>query len=231
MIQATRKLNIESAPDLEHRINAHDTSFNVPPPPTVFETKGRYPKISTFYGKNRKVDANYKTWLYEARFHIGKHSEEQIFASIRHSIRGETANILYRLRFEARVRDILRKFESTYGEIETTDSPLRKFYNCQQYKTESVSAFAVRLEEMKAEGLDFGALDCYSGDILRSVFYQGLRPQIKQMANYKYDTIKNYDEFKIEIRKIENELSLAEKDTSCKPANKFVDKDKSELTK
>jgi hypothetical protein len=66
---------------------------------------------------------------------------------------------------------------------------------------------------------------------LKRGFYQGLRPKLKQSTNYKFDTIKDYDRFKIEVRKAENELELEKtrgKDTKCKAAQKV--EEKSELS-
>ena len=44
------------------------------------------------------------------------------------------------------------------------------------------------------------------------------------MANYKFETITDYDKFKIEVRKIENDNSAIEKETKCKSINKIEEK-------
>ena len=55
--------------------------------------------------------------------------------------------------------------------------------------------------------------------ILKSVFYQGLKQPLKQFGNLKFETIKDYDRFKIEMRKIESEIESStkkEKDSAAK---------------
>ena len=49
------------------------------------------------------------------------------------------------------------------------------------------------------------------------MFYQGLKQPLKQFENLKYETVKDYDKFKTEMRKIENEIAIsAAKETSVK---------------
>ena len=55
------------------------------------------------------------------------------------------------------------------------------------------------------------------------MLYEGLKPNIRQMANYKYDTVKDYNQFKIELRKLESHIQedeTKEKKTRCQAANK-----------
>lgn len=40
---------------------------------------------------------------------------------------------------------------------------------------------------------------------IKRVLYEGLIKDIKQQAGYKHDTIKDYDRFKIKLRKIETD--------------------------
>ena len=59
--------------------------------------------------------------------------------------------------------------------------------------------------------MEVKALDPGQETILKSVFYQGLRQPLKQFGNLKFETIKDYDRFKIEMRKIVSELENSTK--------------------
>jgi len=45
--------------------------------------------------------------------------------------------------------------------------------------------------------------------LLKSVFYEGLNTDIKIASSYKYETIANYNLFKTEVRKLEDEMHRA----------------------
>ena len=66
--------------------------------------------------------------------------------------------------------------------------------------------------------------------VLKRVFYQGLKTIIKQLAYNKCDTIEDYDNFKIEVRKIEADLQVSKEETKKCNAAVNVEKDNSELT-
>ena len=46
--------------------------------------------------------------------------------------------------------------------------------------------------------------------ILKNVFYQGLRGQMKTLAAYKHDAIIDYDRFKIAVRRIEVDMNASQ---------------------
>jgi hypothetical protein len=55
-------------------------------------------------------------------------------------------------------------------------------------------------------------------NILKQMLYQGLRLELKHIAQYKFDTFPDYDRFKMELRKLEAELKLPDtkfKDLPC----------------
>lgn len=241
LIEVTRRLKIkpkvESPEEFEEFMKEY-LEHNISPPlrratfsTTATETKVTHVKISTFSGESGKGETNFKTWEYEIRCLMGKYSDETILNAIRRSVKGEAGKILCRLGVDVGIGDILQKFNSTYGDIETTESLLKKLYACQQERGESVITYAARIEDLYSQGIEIGAVSGHSEGQLKGVFYQGLLPQLKQITNYKFDTIRDYDRFKIEVRKAENELELGktrEKDIKCKAAQKV--EDKSELS-
>lgn len=121
--------------------------------------------------------------------------------AIRRSAKGEAASILRRLGVKATLDEIIRKFDSYYGDIDTPELVLKKFYAVEQKSSESLITYATRVEELFAQAVQVKALKPTQEEVLKSVFYQGLLQPLKQCGNLKYETIKNYDRFKVEMRK------------------------------
>lgn len=115
-------------------------------------------------------------------------------------MKGEAANILRRLGIKASVGQILAKFQTTYGQIDTPESISKKFYACQQEENETYNTYAARVEELFAQAVEMNAMKSTNEKILMN-HYQGMAQPLKQLANLKFDTIKHYDKFKIEVRK------------------------------
>ena len=59
------------------------------------------------------------------------------------------------------------------------------------------------------------------------MFYQGLKPTLKQFAFRKYDLINDYDIFRIEVRKIEADLAIWRKEEK-QNCNTVINTDKKE---
>lgn len=201
--------------------------------PTLTTARVTHLKIPQFYGESGKGEVNYQTWAFEIKCLIGKHSEDEIMLAIRRSVKGEAADIVRRLGVDTTVREVIKKFEATYGDIETSTSILRKFYACQQQKGESVIKYAARVEEIYVEAIELKAIASGSTEILKNTFYDGLIQPIKSQANYKFNTVRDYDAFKVEVRKIEKEMESSDDikvKTKCQAINKTETKpEKSEL--
>lgn len=209
---------IESPQDFEKFVRSYDHE--------LLTDKRTIPRMSIFFGEEGKGEFGFQTWKYEIQclIHEGKYPEDQSLMAIRRSAKGEAANILRRLGTTASIVDILRKFESTFGDIDSPEIILIKFYAVEQKSSESLIAYATRIEEIFAQACSVGALKPTQEEILKSVFYQGLKPPLQQFGNLKYETVKDYDKFKVEMRKIENEINSAQtKESSAKekePATK-----------
>lgn len=211
---------VETRADLEKFMKDYDKESHT--------EKRQLPRLSIFFGEEGKGEVVYQTWKYEIECLVqeGKYAEEQILMAIRRAAKGEAANILRRLGTKARIVDILKKFNSTFGDIDSPEIVLKKFYAVEQKSSESLISYAARIEELFSQAIEVGALKPSQGEILKSVFYQGLRQPLKQFGNLKYETVRDYDKFKIEMRKIESEMATTtptskesnskEKDTSAK---------------
>lgn len=171
------------------------------------------PRISIFFGEDGKGEVTYQTWKYEIEClkQEKKYPEDQILMAIRRAAKGEAANILRRLGVKASIDEILKKFNCTFGDIDSPELVMKKFYAVEQKPSESLVNYAARIEELFSQAVQVKALDAGQECILKSVFYQGLRQPLKQFGNLKYETIRDYDRFKIEMRKIESELESSTK--------------------
>ena len=171
------------------------------------------PRISIFFGEDGKGEVTYQTWKYEIEClkQEKKYPEDQILLAIRRAAKGEAANILRRLGVKVSIDEILKKFNSTFGDIDSPELIMKKFYAVEQKPSESLISYAARIEELFSQAVQVKALDAKQESILKSVFYQGLRQPLKQFGNLKHETIRDYDRFKIEMRKIESELESSTK--------------------
>lgn len=198
-------------------------------------SKGSYqfPRISTFYGEDNKGDVSWETFYFEICSLLADKyfTDDQILLGIRRAVKGNASDVVRRLGIGVTVKEVLTKLESTFGNIETKESILRKFYSTKQ-SNESILSFSSKLEEIFTQAVSLKALKKTDDEILKQVLYQGLRPDIKHLAAYKCDTIDDYDLFKIELRKIEAELKSESESTTkrCNVAANLEKKETSEMS-
>ena len=88
---------------------------------------------------------------------------------------------------------------------------MRQFYACCQKDRESVAQYSTRIEEIYSQAVTLGGLRRGDETVLKNVFFQGLRSQLKTLSAYKHDSILDYDRFKIEVRRIEVDLQDSQK--------------------
>ena len=69
-----------------------------------------------------------------------------------------------RLGTEVSAEEILKKFVSTYGHIDSEEMVLKKFYACQP--TQDVIAFTAKLEEPFAHAVEIKAVDTLSNQTI-----------------------------------------------------------------
>jgi hypothetical protein len=204
------------------------------PSPLVMPKAGtfHFPKLSSFYGEDNKGDATWETFKFEIQALLADNvfSEEQLLLGIRRAVKGNAGDIVRRLGTGANVHQVIQKLDSSFGNIETRESILRKFYSTQQKVNESVTCYSSRLEEIFNQAVNLNGLKKTDEDILKQVLYQGLRPEIRHLSAYKCEAVMDYDRFKIELRKIEADLSSEKEKTKCNAAVSFERKETSELT-
>lgn len=196
------------------------------------------PRLSIFYGEEGKGEVSFATWKYEVKCLIEEatYQDEQILLSIRRSCKGEAANILRRLGTRVSPRDILRKFDGAYQDHDSDEAVLKQLYAVEQREGETVAAYCFRLEDICAEAVERRVIEGNLEQKMKGILYEGLREPLKQMTTYKFDTITDYDRFKIEVRKIEKSQVTATKEKQktsaiCKAATDTKDKEEGVILK
>jgi hypothetical protein len=194
------------------------------------ETTVTYFKLPSFFGEPGKGEVNYHTWCYDIKCLIGKLNEDEILRAIRNSAKGEAANVMTNLGVDASLTEVMKKFESIYGDIETPESIMKTLYACHQKKGETIVKYASRIEDIYAKAVQLGAVT-HGSDMLKKIFYDGMLKPLKHNSVYQFHTIANYDDFKVEVRRIEKDLEIDSESTKCQAINKPEKPEgKSELT-
>lgn len=82
-----------------------------------------------------------------------------------------------RLGTDIRTEDILHKFDSAYGVVETNNALLAKFYSAKQRQEGNIQVLPRRLDNTWFKALQHGLVEQHNMDeMLRSIFWKGLRP-------------------------------------------------------
>ena len=170
------------------------------------------PRISLFSGDTKGDHVSYDMWRFEVWNLLKEklYSNEVITMAAKKSLRGEAAKVSMRLGVFADIQELIDKFDGIYGNIDATEDLLAKFYSAQQKEDESVVNWGCRLEEMLDKVKQGNALNMSPremNEILRSKFWAGLRPQLKDASRYKCEQLETFDELLVALRKIEQDLS------------------------
>ena len=134
-----------------------------------------------------------------------KSIRRKIFDAIRSSLHGKAGSIAVRLGTEASITDILKKMDSVFGEVDTETDLLAALYSARQGPAESVSDLGCRLETLFNAAKGQATIPSNPDEILRSVFWAGLRQELKDVSAYHFDTIRTFDELRTALRRIEKQ--------------------------
>ena len=159
-----------------------------------------------------------------------KSIRRKIFDAIRSSLHGKAGSIVVRLGTEASITDILKKMDSVFGEVDTETDLLAALYSARQGPAESVSDWGCRLETLFDAAKRQTTIPGNPDEVLRSVFWAGLRQELKDVSAYHFDTIRTFDELRTALRRIEMQHMKPStekmKSAACKSAQE-QDKEKS----
>ena len=220
LIEALNKLkikpNFDTTEELENWLKAYGAEPEVKTEPgtasakatTVTSTFQPQPRISLFYGDNVKGEATYAQWKYEVKCLLLEktHKPEALAQAIRRSLRGEASNLVRRLGIGATIPDILEKFESVYGAVDSKENLLAKFYSAKQEESEDVTKWSCRLEDILSSAVERHLVDPSKvNEMLHNMFWQGLKPSLKDISGYKFEQVLDFDKLRVEVRKIEQD--------------------------
>lgn len=226
LLDACKALGLDSKEKLEELVKSKSPSVTV---------STNQPRISIFYGDTEKLvkgECLYDQWRYEVRTMVMEkvHKPEVILQAIRKSVKGEASRVLMRLNPKAGIAEILAKFDSVYGVVESKESMLAEFYSARQKEEESTTEWSCRLEDILAKVEEMHSISSAEANkMLCSMLWTGLRQDLKDITAYKFDTIKDFDELRTEIRKVEKgrkEVKKEVKTSVTKSAVNREEKDK-----
>ena len=167
------------------------------------------PRIAVFSGSSDPKEISYESWKYEVRTLIreGAHSRAEVATAAKKSLRGEAALTVRHLGIDTDLGEILKKLDGIYGLVENAEDLMEKFYAAKQQQSESVATWSCRLEDLLYRASLQKQLPGSANDMLASKFFSGLQKHLKEPARVKTEHIKDFDTLRVEVRKIECELS------------------------
>lgn len=167
------------------------------------------PRISAFSG-DAKTGKPYDLWRYEVQCLIKTgHTHETITMAIRRSLRADASKVFMRLCPEATIDDSIDKMDSLYRSVDQREALLGQFYTARQKDDEDVATWSCRLEEILSKAKNRkNVTEENINDMLTSKFFDGLRPQMKNIVRYKKDTITDFHSLLKATREIENQHNL-----------------------
>lgn len=225
---------VENSDDLMAmmRMMGKMTMGGEPSPAPVEQTKKyNFPRLPTFFGELNKGDVSWPTFKYEVDSLVADDvfNQDQILYGIRRALKGKASDHLRRAGTGLTLDTAIRKLEREFGSIETPESVLQKLYSVEQKQNEDVATYAARLEDLHELAFELGGIQYRDEERMKKLLFKGLKQNLKQMAGYKFDTVNDYDIFKIELRKMEAEISPTGTDAKkCHAIN--PEKPKSELS-
>ena len=170
-----------------------------------------FPKISIFYGDTtvlKKGEVIYDQWKYEVRglMTSGKFSEEMILQAMRRSVKGEASRVLMRLGGDVTYEEVMRKFDSVYGVIETKENILANFYSARQREGEDITEWSCRLEDLLSRAVEQQLVKKNQVDeMLKAMVFTGMRPDLKNICGYVVEKFDNFDDLRVALRILEKE--------------------------
>lgn len=179
------------------------------------------PQFSQFFGfsdgEQRNKGVEYRIWRYEVQSALtaGLHSEGVIVEQIRRALQGEAKSKMVGFGPEASASSILQSLDQFYSEegAATGGEILTRAYAMKQGEFEEVSAFASRLDNQlrkaKEKGTELLPDDAALDRHLRLLFWEGLKPVVKDKARHNKEECKTFGELISAARYGEREVGSA----------------------
>lgn len=178
------------------------------PPATTVRVEMPPSKLLSSYFSGSTKDTSYDLWRYEVDCLIAdpSHNSAQALHAVRKSLRGEAARASMRLGTQATLVQLLAKLASMFGDSAKKSKVMKEFYGSAQRPDEDVMAWSYRLEGMadRAKSLEL-IFDEDLDELQCDQFWTGLKPELQSGTEHKFDTIRNFDKLRMEMRLVEEE--------------------------
>ena len=183
----------------------------VNPRPYVLNSNAKVPKLPEFCGETKGDE--FDIWVYEVNclMQSNQYSNHLIMEAVRRSLKGRARSVLLSLGESATLRDIMDELEGLYGNVASSEKLKERFYSACQEPGETVAEYSLRLEQLlrhSSAGLDYFT----KNEMLSSRLWSGLRNEtLKNVSRYKYESIRDFNELRKELRKIEQDIEKGKK--------------------
>lgn len=171
------------------------------------------PRVSVFSGAAGRDTTPYDVWRYEVQClkKDPKYPADIVMDAIRRNVRGDAARVVMHLGPAATPEQVLRKFDSVYGQVASQGSLLSTFHGAQQAESETVAEWCCRLEALMSQVEDGRNITRAAGrEMMRSKLWTGLRSaELKAATRHKFDQLLDVDALLVAIRAAEHEVGGA----------------------
>ena len=168
-------------------------------------------KVPPFSGENKSGEVTFDVWKYEVKCIIreGNHSKPVVLQAIRNSLRGKARSLIVTLPDGITPQQMVEKLDGVYGNVSNHEAVMENFYKQRQEEGETLADFGMRLESLIQVPYERKKIfSAARNEMLCSKFFTGIRdPMLQNAVRYKYDTIKDFDTFRKEIRAVEQQTS------------------------
>ena len=121
-----------------------------------------------------------------------------------------------RLGTEATLQQLLDKLEGIYGTVELHENVMTEFYSSKQQEVETAAVWGCRLESILDKAVERGQANKEAiNEMLRTKFWTGLKPELKDATAHKYEIITSYEELLKFVRCVEHERGLRPGKIKC----------------
>ena len=179
---------------------------------SLLSSTHHFPKLVHFSGESGK-DVHYEIWRNEVKCIIKEgHSSQTVAQAIRSSLKGNALRVRSLLGPSATTEEVLYKMDSVFGIVDEHEIKMSKFYAAFQADDEDVAIWSCRLEDLLVQALGSKYHSNDPNEMLRSRFWNGLRPSLKDATGHLYRSIQNFDELRIEVRRIDEDRKRQKSD-------------------
>ena len=180
------------------------------------------PKMPPFSGENKGGEVTFDVWKYEVKCLLreGCYSKPIVQQAMRNSLRGKARSLLVTLPEQASPQAMLEKLDGVYGNAFDHEALMENFYKQRQEDGESLSDYGMRLESLIQVPYERKKISTEArNEMLCSKFFSGLRdPMLQNASRFKYDTVKDFDMLRKEVRSIELQMACSKPESAVQKA-------------